>query len=347
MGMTMDHPTTDSLIAAYLLDAVEPDEALAIEAHVLSCGECTATMVDLRTSVDRLASIVTPLTPPPLELRERILAAATVRRAPRRVEFEPAEVHLIESTRALSLLERLTPAQWATKVGPEFPDWNVQDLAAHLASSEALLAIQLGVEPLLPETEDQAEPRAHAAVARHRQLTPRQTLDELTTIYELEHHALLGLGPAVESMMVSLYGMEFSLAFALTQRSFEIWTHSDDIRQVLGLVSVPPPAPSLESMSSAVVETIPVMLAATGVDAEGRRARVVLTGPGGGAYDLDLGLELPSASTEPDVIIELDVLDFCRAIGDRLPPAETRHRVTGDATLAEGIVASLPALAVL
>ena len=49
------------------------------------------------------------------------------------------------------MLQRLTPEQWATSVGPDFPDWTVQDLAAHLAASEAVLATQLGVEPFTPE----------------------------------------------------------------------------------------------------------------------------------------------------------------------------------------------------
>ena len=120
------------------------------------------------------------------------------------------------------------------------------------------------------------------------------------------------------------FGLDLALGHALTQRAFEIWTHADDIRAAVGLDPVPPPAPSLETMSHTAVETIPIMLSARGIDGEGRRARIVLTGAGGGSYDIALGFSDTVDGSEPDVEVELDVVDFCKAVGDRLTAVRDR-----------------------
>jgi len=343
--MSIDHQSADTLLAAYVLDAVDVDEALAVEEHLAGCETCQANVVALRAAAEPLGLAVT-VTPAPA-LRERVLATARERRPAEHHPFEPADVHLIESTRLLALLQRLDDVQWATPVGPAFPGWTVQDLAAHLAASEALLAIELDADPMLPETEDQPEPRAHAAVARHRDLAPSETLRELTEVYQLVHGALTGLGESANTRIIQWFGLDLSLAYALTQRSFEIWTHADDMRAALGIDQVPPPGGSLETMSHAAVDTIPLMLSASGVDAEGRRARIVLTGDGGGSYDIALGLADTAPGARPDVEIEFDVVEFCRAVGDRRDEADLAYRSTGDADLATGIVRALPALAVL
>ena len=138
--------------------------------------------------------------------------------------------------------------------------------------------------------------------------------------YQLVRQAVRPAGDGASARTISWFGLDLSLGFALTQRAFEIWTHADDIRAALGLPLVPPPpASSLETMSSTVVEMIPIMLAVNEVTAEGRLARIVLTGDGGGAYDIALGFADTVGSPTPDVTVELDVVDFCRAVGDRLP----------------------------
>jgi uncharacterized protein (TIGR03083 family) len=343
--MSIDHQSADALLAAYVLDAVDVDEALDVEAHVADCAACQQVVAELQKAADTLAATTT--TAPPSDLRPRVLAEALARRPASHVSFSPAEVHLIESTRVLTMLQRLRPEQWAARGGPAFPDWSVQDLVAHLASSEALLAAELGVDPFTPETEDQPEPRAHAAVTRHRRMTPEQTLAELHTAYDLVHQAVDALGAEVDTRIISWFGFDLALSYALTQRSFEIWTHADDIRAALGLPLVPPPGGSVQTMSSTVIETVPIMLAASGVDAEGRRARLLLTGSGEGRYDVDLGLTGAETGAEPDVVIEIDAVDFCRAIGDRLAPPELSYRASGDTALADAVVGALPALAVL
>jgi uncharacterized protein (TIGR03083 family) len=351
MGMSgIDHAAADALLGAYLLDALEVDETLAVEEHVSTCEACQTTVDDLGTGIEALAR--SAAAPTPDDLAGRTLAAARAARPASEHAFEPADVHLVEASRVLALLARLDATQWSASVGPAFPaGWTVHDLAAHLAASEALLAIAVGVDPDTPETEDQPEPRAHAAVARHRQLDPATTIDELRHLYDLVHQAVRALGPDADHRVIAWFGLDLTLGYALTQRAFETWTHADDMRAAVGLEAFPPPAGSVRTMSSAALDMLPLMLAATGVDGTDRWARLTLTGPGGASYDLALDLAAagapPVAGSSPDVVIELDSIAFCRAVADRVPADGLPYSAQGDLDLAAGIARALPALAVL
>jgi uncharacterized protein (TIGR03083 family) len=346
-----DHDTTQALLGPYALDAVDVDEALEIEAHLDACADCRFALAELRQSVDLLGAATVSVPPP--DLRARVLDAAVRRRPARPTSLAPTQLHLVEASRLVSLLAELSGPQWQVPIGPALPGWNVQDLAAHLAASEAVLAAELDAEPFTPEVEDQPTARAAPAIERHRTLSPLDTLAELETAYARVGQAVADLGPDAERTTVSWFGLDFTLGQALTQRAFEIWTHADDIRSALGMDLLAPPGPSLRAMSATAVEALPIMLASAGTDAEGRRARITLEGPGGDVYLIELGLapdvsrSQGGAEREPDVALELDVVTFCRALADRLAPERVPYRATGDAALARAIVDSLPALAVL
>jgi anti-sigma-K factor RskA len=67
-----EHPDRDDLVA-FALDALEPAEQRAVEAHTPSCARCTRELEALVPAVAVLAESVEQLEPPP-ELRERVLA---------------------------------------------------------------------------------------------------------------------------------------------------------------------------------------------------------------------------------------------------------------------------------
>jgi uncharacterized protein (TIGR03083 family) len=351
MGMTMDHETADSLLAPYLLDALDPevDDTAALEAHLATCTVCQTTARELRSVVDELAEVAASGAVAPAGLREQTLAAARDRRPGAPLpEYSPAEVHLIEASRLSTLLASITADQWSRPVGPAFPNWTVHDLTAHLASTEGLLAEALGADRFVPETETQPEPRAHAAVARHRRLDPTVAVAEYEAAAGLVQRAVASLGPAHAEADITWWDLPLTVGTVLIQRAFETWTHADDIRAARHEPAPLPSPGSLHVMSATAVETIPLMLAAGGTAAEGRRARIELTGPGGGTYDIALGLEAEGdADAPPDVTLRVDVIDFCKAIGDRLAPADLPHRTSGDLDLGAQVVAALPALAVL
>ena len=70
--MNGEHPDRDDLVA-FALDALEPGEERAIEAHTPSCARCTRELEALVPAVAVLGESVEQLEPPP-ELRERVLA---------------------------------------------------------------------------------------------------------------------------------------------------------------------------------------------------------------------------------------------------------------------------------
>ena len=70
--MIGDHPDRDDLVA-YSLEALDPREAAAVEAHAPGCARCTRELEALAPAVAVLGESVEQLEPPP-ELRERVLA---------------------------------------------------------------------------------------------------------------------------------------------------------------------------------------------------------------------------------------------------------------------------------
>jgi len=71
--MNEDHSRWSDDLAAYVLDALEPEEAEAMERHLETCRECGAQLRWLRPATDLLPETVPRLQPPP-ELRERVMA---------------------------------------------------------------------------------------------------------------------------------------------------------------------------------------------------------------------------------------------------------------------------------
>jgi anti-sigma-K factor RskA len=74
-----DHEELESSVAAWVLGALEPDEADALRAHVDGCATCREVASRLRRVVGALPLAVEEVAPP-ARLRERVLAAAAATR---------------------------------------------------------------------------------------------------------------------------------------------------------------------------------------------------------------------------------------------------------------------------
>ena len=70
-----DHQELESLVAAWVLGAVEPDEVGTVRTHIEGCAICRETASRLGRAVDMLPLDVEEVEPP-ARLRERILASA-------------------------------------------------------------------------------------------------------------------------------------------------------------------------------------------------------------------------------------------------------------------------------
>ena len=76
-----DHEELESSVAAWVLGALDPDEAETMRTHVAGCAACTEAAGRLRRVVGALPLVVEESTPPP-RLREHVLGAAAASRRP-------------------------------------------------------------------------------------------------------------------------------------------------------------------------------------------------------------------------------------------------------------------------
>jgi len=67
--------------------------------------------------------------------------------------------------------------------------------------------------------------------------------------------------------------------------------------------------------------------------------RIVLTGPGGGSFDI-------GEPGEPTVVLASDVLDYCRVAARRIEPDALDMTVEGDGTVVPALLEAARAFAV-
>jgi hypothetical protein len=70
--------------------------------------------------------------------------------------------------------------------------------------------------------------------------------------------------------------------------------------------------------------------------------RLVLTGPGGGTWDVAVGGGPPAPAA---VMIVTDTVGFCRLAANRITPADLDLHITGDPACAAGVLAAASTLA--
>ncbi len=328
----------DELLAAWALGALDDDQQAEID-------QLLASRPDLAPDAPAFRSLVALLgegeavTPPP-DLRSAVLAAAAARApAPPAATGELALVrHQIAALH--QLLGELGDAEWTNPARPY--DWTVQGLVAHLGQIEGYVARQLGLTGDGPETGATHHLQVGAdAIAAEGALPPADTAARwhaaaLAVVDRLE----AGRGPDLDDL-VMIHGFPFSVRGLLVARAFELWTHGDDIRRATGRALAAPPPADLRTMSAFSVSTLPLVAALDQADPELAPTRVVLTGEGGGTFDL--GPE----GAERQLLLVLDVVDYCRVVArrtsvDDLPDAV----VEGERALADRLVAAAQIFAV-
>jgi uncharacterized protein (TIGR03083 family) len=294
--------------------AATPDEADRLLAMFNGCAHCATEAARLREVVHWLGA-VEPVQPRD-ELRERVLSRA--RAARRSTAATPVEVLAyaaqVESLDAL--LAGLGPPDWGTAV---VGDRDVRGLVRHLTSNDALVTADLGVGERASGEHHIRRRWRERATALLAEVTPRPA-DRFD-----EPVRLAGRRPAVGP-----------LRDGLIQRAFETWIHADDIRTALALPSHPPPPEHLRLIADLGARLLPTALAALGTRRPGRWARLVLADPGGGNWDVPLGPGPVGA--EPDTVLTLDAVEFCRLLAGRRAPVGLCRGVEGDPGLARLIL---------
>jgi hypothetical protein len=136
---------------------------------------------------------------------------------------------------------------------------------------------------------------------------------------------------------VVFHGWPVSVETLLVARAFEVWTHADDIRRATVRPMQAPLPHDLRAMSMFSVATLPLLVPAELVKGP---ARIVLTGPGGGTFDLD------GPGDARAVTLVADVVDYCRTAARRIDIDELPAVIEGDREQAHALLTAARVLAV-
>jgi uncharacterized protein (TIGR03083 family) len=342
--MSTDDAMLDDMLGAYALDAVEPDEAVAVEEYLERAPGAADEVARLRKAAAWIGA-TEALAPPP-ELHDTVLEAAQARRrasSPRSAPDDPfLAAYLIETARFDALVDSLPDDALDART---FNGLAVRELVIHMAAMESAVASAIGRATAPDVTEDDIERRTAAFIERFR----ARPLVDARAVWRASVEAVAGWAERVAAdTRVHVFGLPFRRDSVLVSRSFETWTHADDIREALERPSDPPPPDVLERMADLSVTLMPASLEKAGRGHRGKTARVVLTGAGGGDWLIPLGFgDVAEAGATPDVVLTADVVDWCRCAAERLVPEALPRQVEGDAVLADDLAAASSAFATL
>ncbi len=275
---------------------------------------------------------------PPEGLRERVLERSLGLRPAGRATPEPDPISESEAFRRTAdalaaLLEGLTDAQWRR---PTVRGLDVQGLIGHLIGVEEDVQRALAGDRTVAVGEHVAssQPSAQRQSGRPVAITREEWTAAVARTIEL-------VGAADRSAWVALHGLRLPLSTWCVVRTFELWTHENDIRRALDLPETQPDASTLTLMTTLAAGLLPQAAASCGLT-EPVSLRLVLTGPGGGTWQLAMGEPGPIATS---VGVVTDAVVFCRLVANRRTPAEIDAFVTGDAQLATDILRAATTLA--
>jgi uncharacterized protein (TIGR03083 family) len=274
----------------------------------------------------------------PPGLRERVLAASLRARAAGRPEPAPPEISPAEAFSRTAdafhvTLGLLSDGQWAA---PALRGLDVQGLVGHLIGVEEDVHRCLAGDPEVAATSHvgSTQPAAFRQAGRPPALTRAEWRRAADHTIDLVRTADL-------RAEVAVHGMRLPLRLLLVVRAFEVWVHENDIRQAVALPPSAPEASTLSLMTSAAARLLPLAAVRARLN-DSVRVHLVLTGPGGGTWDIAVG-QSPSAPAA--VTIVADAVGFCRLAANRVTPADLDPYVTGDQDRAAAVLAATATLA--
>jgi len=278
----------------------------------------------------------------PLGLRERVMAASLLARGagrpvPAVPDISGAEAFARAADAFYGLLCALAEDDWAR---PALRGLDVQGLVGHLTGVEDDVQRSLAGDPAVADANHVESTQAEAV--RQAGRSPALTKQEWRRAADRTLDLVREAGPGLDgAARVAVHGVRLPLASLLVVRAFELWVHENDIRRAVGLPPSVPDAPVLRLMSDLAARLLPYAAARTGL-AEPVDVHLVLTGPGGGTWDVMVGQSPP----EPvPVAIVTDAVGFCRLAANRAAAADLDLHITGDSSRAAGVLAAASTLA--
>jgi uncharacterized protein (TIGR03083 family) len=287
--------------------------------------------------------VTADLTLPPA-LRARVLAAARSARAGGRAlpavpAIPPAEAFSRATDAFAGLLAALDDRQWGV---PVLRDLDVQGLVGHLTGVEDDVRRALAGDPDVAGADHVAS--TQPAALRQAGLPPERTRRAWREAVDATLADVAGEGDV--DRVVALHRVRLPLGALLVVRAFELWTHENDIRRAVGLAATVPDPATLQLMTRLAVRMLPHGVARVADGAVPVDLHLVLTGPGGGTWDVALGDRADDVPGEvPEVAIVADAVGFCRLVADRIAPDELAPHLRGAVEHAPRVLAGAAALA--
>jgi uncharacterized protein (TIGR03083 family) len=285
-----------------------------------------------------------PMDPLPTALRERVMAASLLARG---VGQTVPAVPAISADEAFEraadafyrLLGTLSQQDWKTEA---LRGLDVQELVGHLTGVEHDTHRALAGDPAVADAEHVESTQGSAV--RQAGRSPAQTLDEWRRA--ADHTLELVRAPDGDRTAdgcagrIAVHGIRLPLDDLLVVRAFELWVHDNDIRRAVGLPPSVPDPPVLRLMSDLAARMLPYAAARMGLPPAD--VHLVLTGTGGGTWDVAIGQE---AAGRESLAIVADAVGFCRLAANRVTPAELGSHITGDEGRAVSVLAAATTLA--
>lgn len=279
---------------------------------------------------------------PPRGLRTMLVDRAQMRPRGPGDAIDPVELYHRRATALRGLLGSLAPYDWGRRAEPY--DWTIHGLVAHLLVIERYTARRLGLEtPPVDGDDDHHTGRDdHLALGAdtirrelHREPEVTATAWAVAARRVSDHVRSDAYQPARPTV---LHGWQFSQASALVARAFELWIHTDDIRRAIGRAPQRTPVEELRAMSGSSIASLPYLVQLQHPTAQMVPVRMVLTGPGGGTYDIG-GPGIPVATAA------LDVLEYCRLVAGRLDLRSVSVMREGDESVIDLLLGARPVFA--
>jgi uncharacterized protein (TIGR03083 family) len=276
----------------------------------------------------------------PAGLRARVLEASLQARsagrpAPEMAAISPVEAFGRAADAFHSLLVALAEDDWHV---PVLRHLDVQGLVGHLVGVEEAVQRSLSNDPEIAEADHvrSTEPmasRQRGRSARDTRMEWREVTDRTLRLIAAE---------ADLARPVAVHGIRLPLTALLVVRAFELWTHENDIRRALGLPPSVPDTQTLRLMTELAVQLLPAAAGRTGQPSHPVELHLVLTGAGGGTWDLVVG---QGAATPTPADVVLDAVDFCRLVAHRVHPSELDVYLAGDRAGADELLTAAASLA--
>lgn len=286
----------------------------------------------------------------PAGLRERVLERSRDLRPPGRATPEPEPISEVEAFRRTAaslaeLLASLAPDQWRR---PALRGLDVQQLIGHLIAVEQDVQAALTGDTSVADADHVASSEASAArqSGQPTQVTRTSWVAAVSRTAELAESA-------DQDAEVAVHTLHLPVRMLCVVRAFELWTHENDIRRALGLPQTRPDASTLTLMTRLAASLLPLAASGNGL-VDPVALRLVLTGPGGGTWQVSLGradsglAAGPTADSVPAAVavgIVADAAAFCALVANRVAPAELDSYVTGDPERVRAILHAATTLA--